>query len=886
MKIWLDALAPQPTDDEIIKKARERLRYSYEQFRNKAEFLANEIHRSLPDYTVHNIAHSDTLWDTASLIAGPNCILTPTEAFVLGGAFLIHDIGMGLAAYPEGIDALRKRSNWRDTIATLIREMEGRIPTSDELIHPKEIFERKAMEVVLRELHAERAEQLVLLPWKDQGQTREYYLIEDIDLQQTYGELIGKIAYSHWWDISTIEKLLDFPVNAPYWCPRDWTINPLFLACLLRVADISNIDAGRAPGFLRALRKPTLSAKEHWIFQEYLQQPDLEGDRLRYTSGRPFSLKDAQAWWLCFDTLQTVDHELRIVDALLADYRGRRFVARGVAGIEEPRRLAKYIRTENWLPVDAHLQVSDITRLIQHLGGEELYGKDYTVPLRELIQNAADAIRARRMEEEHLPNWGEVHVCLGKDEIGEWIEVEDNGLGMSTEVLIGPLLDFGKSYWGSSLMRSQFPGLVSKGFQSTGRYGIGFFSVFMWGDRVNVISRRFDAALKDTQVLEFNHGLNSRPILRMATKSEYLREGGTRIRVWFKNSSTLLFKSLSFANSSTSAWSLQIEHRKFKSISIRDIKKLCAFLCPSIDVNLYVTDIRGDTQLVISSIDWITMNGEDLLRRLLDFDEYSDERAVEEFIRQYAPALIPIKNSLDETVGRACIAPSWLKAKDRSMPVAGVITVGGLRSSILAGYVGIWDGISIRATRDLAVPVAQSSELARWATDQAKLMGSLITNPELLFEIADAVNAFGGDVGNLPIASGINGWMNFSQIAEWQDVPDEILLISDAFFSLEQRKHRKLTLHPNVLVTSKAFTIPLRSVYDDAHPVFWPNIENLLTTVVIKALAKAWSSPLEDVMQISEFTTDKKKVKREIGLADGKLIFDSVDVIKNPKKKP
>ena len=44
-KIWLDTLAPQPTDDEIIKKARERLRYNYEQFRNKAEFLANEIHR-------------------------------------------------------------------------------------------------------------------------------------------------------------------------------------------------------------------------------------------------------------------------------------------------------------------------------------------------------------------------------------------------------------------------------------------------------------------------------------------------------------------------------------------------------------------------------------------------------------------------------------------------------------------------------------------------------------------------------------------------------------------------------------------------------------------------------------------------------------------------
>ncbi len=764
--------------------------------------------------------------------------------------------------------------------------MEGRIPTGDELIHPKENIERKAIEIVLRELHAERAEKLASLPWKDQGQTKDYYLIEDIDLQQTFGELIGKIAYSHWWDISTIEEGLDFPVNAPYWCPRDWTINPLFLACLLRVADISNVDAARAPGFLRSLRKPAPSAKDHWIFQEYLQQPDLAVDRLRYTSGRPFSVKDAQAWWLCFDTLQTVDHELRMVDALLADHGGRRFVARGVTGIEEPRRLAKYIRTENWLPVDAHIQVSDITRLIQQLGGEELYGKDYTVPLRELIQNAADAVRARRIEE-NLPNWGRVDVRLGKDEIGEWIGVEDNGLGMSTEVLAGALLDFGKSYWGSSLMRSQFPGLASKGFQSTGRYGIGFFSVFMWGNRVSVISRRFDAALRDTQVLEFNHGLNSRPILRTATKSEYLREGGTRIRVWFKSSSTLLFSSPLLDSDPVRRNRNRSNRRMFDRIQIRDIRKLCAFLCPSIDVDLYVTDIRGDTELVISSNDWTTMNGEDLLRRLLDFDQYADERTAEELIRQYAPALTLVKNSSGETVGRACITPSQLQMKDGSRPtVAGVITVGGLRSSILSGYLGIWDGISLRATRDLASPVVQSADLARWATDQAKLMGSLITDPELLFEIADFVNACGGDVGDLPIASGINGWMNFSQIAEWQNVPDEILLISDAFFSLEQRKHKKLTLHSNVLVTSEAFMIPIRSVYDEVHPLHWPYMKNLLDRVVIEALAKAWSSPLEDVMQVSKFTNDEQEFKREVGMADGKSIVDSVNVIKNPKKKP
>src|SRR2546421_394414 len=105
--LWRNSLAPQQVDDDKTSEARERLRQAYEQFRKKAAFLANEIHSDLPDYTVHDISHSDTLWDMASLIAGPEIIPNPVEAFVLGGAFLIHDIGMGLAAYPEGIDALR-----------------------------------------------------------------------------------------------------------------------------------------------------------------------------------------------------------------------------------------------------------------------------------------------------------------------------------------------------------------------------------------------------------------------------------------------------------------------------------------------------------------------------------------------------------------------------------------------------------------------------------------------------------------------------------------------------------------------------------------------------------------------------------------------------------
>src|SRR6185503_18726884 len=247
-----------------------------------------------------------------------------------------------------------------------------------------------------------------------------------------------------------------------------------------------------------------------------------------------FSTEEVDAWWLCDETLRMVDRELHQVDALLAD-RGRphRLQARGVAGAESPDRLKRYIEVEGWTPVDARLHVSNVADLARKLGGEKLYGDDPTVPLRELIQNASDAVRARRVLEGRPSNWGRITVRLGRDEQGPWAEVEDTGLGMSEAVLTGPLLDFGTTYWGSALMREEHEGLWAKGYEPTGRFGIGFFSVFMWGRRVRITTRQFrEDARRDTRVLEFWTGLEARPLIRPARHDESLDQGGTRVRVW------------------------------------------------------------------------------------------------------------------------------------------------------------------------------------------------------------------------------------------------------------------------------------------------------------------------------------------------------------------
>ena len=113
-------------------------------------------------------------------------------------------------------------------------------------------------------------------------------------------------------------------------------------------------------------------------------------------------------------------------------------------------------------------------RIVDTLGGSKLYGDDPTVALRELIQNAADAVQARRRYEKRSADWGRITVDLLSESNKVWLVVEDNGIGMSEHVLTGPLLDFGTSFWRSSLATEEFPGLMAAGMRAIGRFGMAF----------------------------------------------------------------------------------------------------------------------------------------------------------------------------------------------------------------------------------------------------------------------------------------------------------------------------------------------------------------------------------------------------------------------------
>src|SRR2546423_15494663 len=114
--LWRRTLAEHANDPHAA--ARLALRSGYLQFRSTVEPLAGEIARSMPMFTDHSIVHADSLWDTASLICGPDFPLNPAAAFVLGGAFLMHDLGIGLASFARGVPDIHAGPHIVDLLAS------------------------------------------------------------------------------------------------------------------------------------------------------------------------------------------------------------------------------------------------------------------------------------------------------------------------------------------------------------------------------------------------------------------------------------------------------------------------------------------------------------------------------------------------------------------------------------------------------------------------------------------------------------------------------------------------------------------------------------------------------------------------------------------------
>ncbi|MFW5684989.1 MAG: ATP-binding protein, partial [Spirochaetota bacterium] len=133
-------------------------------------------------------------------------------------------------------------------------------------------------------------------------------------------------------------------------------------------------------------------------------------------------------------------------------------------------------------------EVSQLLNLIVH----SLYSHK-EIFLRELVSNASDALDKLKyltITDDAFKEFPfDPRVDIEFDEKDrKWISVTDTGIGMNEEDLVENLGTIAKS--GTKSFLSQLTGDAKKDSNLIGQFGVGFYSVFMVADKVEVTSRK------------------------------------------------------------------------------------------------------------------------------------------------------------------------------------------------------------------------------------------------------------------------------------------------------------------------------------------------------------------------------------------------------------
>lgn len=165
---------------------------------------------------------------------------------------------------------------------------------------------------------------------------------------------------------------------------------------------------------------------------------------------------------------------------------------------------------------------ADIQGLME-IFSKSLYS-DRDVFLRELISNSADAIfklRIKSLEDNSITaESGEINISVNEN----WLEISDNGIGMNQDELnnICTIARSGTNNFLRSMAEED-----QKNTDLIGKFGVGFYSVFMVADKVEVLTK---SAVSQDGMLWRSDGTG------YSIDSANLEKSGTTVRLHLKES--------------------------------------------------------------------------------------------------------------------------------------------------------------------------------------------------------------------------------------------------------------------------------------------------------------------------------------------------------------
>jgi len=484
-----------------------------------------------PQFTLHDETHSLRVLEIMAMILGDSADrLNPVEVALLILAAYMHDQGMVMdgaeyQALEHDPAFLTFRDNWyldhpnRDEIQDQFQDPNLIEQARQDLAGKLAELDRAMLTDYLRTTHVKRSADHVLNLY---GRDKRLEVC-GVNLSA----VLSRLCASHGSPCNVLTPSNGFRYDVqvgPYF------INEPFLAIVLRLADILDLDADRTPDVLfRTIHFSNPVSLQEWEKHRGIQGWTITGSAIRYSAQYQHPAYQAAA----LKYMDWIDIELAGCHAVCQSFPAefRKYELR-LPPIVDRSRIEPVPGAYEYHDLEISLSRDEIVKLLM---ADKLYCYPHLC-VRELLQNSLDALRYRRaLFGSGNTKWdaGNIRMSHSLDENGyEVLECTDNGVGMDVDVVTRFLTKAGRSYYRSPEFERERMFFRDKGvdFDPCSQFGIGFMSCFMLGDRIKITTRRdYGTGRKwgDPLVVEIT-GLGSLVVLK---KGDSKQEPGTTVTI-------------------------------------------------------------------------------------------------------------------------------------------------------------------------------------------------------------------------------------------------------------------------------------------------------------------------------------------------------------------
>lgn len=410
-------------------------------------------------YTKHDITHiCNVLNLMASLLHDRMKDLSVDEAALLLMAACWHDTGMAVnKKQAERLLSEDDEDIWNNYFRTHNEDKRR--------YHEGTADKKTLLPNLIRSFHHERVKEQLMETglW--------YQWPEAIDKHIAREELFS-VCKSHGEKLQVINEIQ----------PRSRKVDLRVCAVLLRLADILDFDYSRAPQSLyyySGLANPKTSEERfsQLEWQKHMKSYGFdfipvyhEKNIVELSLLFNATCEDPTAHHKVNEYIDWVEYELGVCNAELAKYSSK-----WENRLALPYKVERHIHANGFEVGDFSFHV-DKGRIIELLKGNNIYNNK-GVFIRELIQNALDAVRTRRQIEKNSFDWKpEINIYSWTADGFNWLSIDDNGIGMSREIIKNYFLRIGCSYYESDEFKAAFG---NEDYKPTSHFGIGILSCFI-----------------------------------------------------------------------------------------------------------------------------------------------------------------------------------------------------------------------------------------------------------------------------------------------------------------------------------------------------------------------------------------------------------------------